>query len=238
MAYSIWSNSLLLEEPYKTCCYINEYEWNKINELNAGAKRIFAKITAGEHYVICALGQPVCSADVNITNSTLFLPTWAIQKLKLDGVGEQLSVEWCSDEYFPNATQIILRPHDYAFYESDVKKELEYALTQYGVLELGICIPINLEGSEFMFDIIHLEPASIVLMEGDEVEIEFEKSFNQPEVPKKVSTVEVDFDSPILPSISIPTDNGNTLGGLEPPRAPDGRRWNPWRNMGLRPTNT
>jgi len=236
MAYSIWSNGLLIEEPYKSCCYINEYQWNMIHDLNAGAKRNFAKITLGEEYVICAVGQPIRRAHVDINNSTLFIPTWAIQKLKTDGVGEHACVEWCTDEYFPNATRIVLRPHDYTFYELDIKKELEHALTQYGMLQIGVSIPIHVEGSEFMFDIIHLEPASIVLMEGDEVEIEFEKSFNQPEVSKKTSNVEVDFDSPILPTISIPTYTGHTLGGVEPPRAPDGRRWNPWRNMGLRPT--
>ena len=181
MAYIIWSNALLLDEPAKSCCYVNESKWNMIYDLNNSAKRIFARITVDQKYVICAVGQPVRTADIDITDSTLFLPTWAINKLNIDGVGEVANVEWCTEEYFPNATKIIVRPQDYKFYESDIKEELEHALTQYGVLEVGTSIPIQIQalnGLEINFDVIHLEPATIVLMEGNEVSIEFEKSFN------------------------------------------------------------
>ena len=231
MSYIIWSNTLLLDEPAKTCCYVNESKWNEIYDLNNSAKRIFAKITVGQQSVICAVGQPVINADIDITNSTLFVPVWAINKLKVDGVGEVANVEWCTEEYFPNATRILVRPQDYKFYESDVKEELEHALTQYGVLEVGTSIPIQIQalnGLEINFDVIHLEPATIVLMEGNEIAIEFEKSFNEPEAVKNTSMMDIDFDSPMIPLGLPPVDGGHVLGGTSVPRLPDGRRWNPW----------
>lgn len=228
MVYIIWSNAFLADDHAKTCCYLNENQWNAIYDLHDSAKRIFAKITVGQQSVICAVGQPVRNADIDITDYTLFLPLWAINKLKVDGVGELANVEWCSEEYFPNATRIIVRPQDYKFYESDVKEELEHALTQYGVLEVGTSIPIQIQalnGLEIHFDVIHLEPATIVLMEGNEVAIEFEKSFNQPEPVQNTSAMDIDFDSPMIP---LEKPAGHVLGGTTARRLPDGRRWNPW----------
>lgn len=68
---------------------------------------------------------------------------------------------------FPEATRIVLRPHSSTFYESNIKDELEIALTEYGVLQLGMTVPIKIKAINNIidFDIVALEPASIVLMQ-------------------------------------------------------------------------
>ena len=244
MAYSIWSHALLLEQPTTTCCFVMEHEWNKIHDANANAKRIFAKISLNGLSIICALGHPVRNTLIDaqsINHPALFIPVWAVRTLKSNGVGDIANIEWCSEEYFPEATRIIVRPQDYSFYESDIKKELEEALTEYGVLQMGTTIPIKikaLKNSEYQFDIITLEPASIVLMQGDEIAIEFEKSFNEPVAQTAPVKVEVDFDAPIIPAKESIVDGGYVLGETSQPRLPDGRRWYHWMNTGLRPKDT
>lgn len=241
MLYSIWSHALLSDQSDTICCFTNEVEWNKIHDLNTGVKRIFAKISLNGKSVICPLGQPIRHALIDLEgmdSSAMFIPVWAVRTLNGSGVGDMATIEWCSEEYFPEATRVVLRPHDHTFYESDIKKELEFALTQYGVLELGSTIPIiikALHNREYNFDIIALEPASVVLMEGDEVAIEFEKAFNAPvDTPKTTTSMPVDFDDAPMISIPVANDSGHVLGGVNVPPRPDGRRWNPWRNMGLR----
>jgi len=239
MVYSIWAHALLLEQPNSACCFTGEHEWNKIYDSHTGAKRIFAKICINDSTLICPLGEPIRNALVDINSlehPPIFIPAWAVRSLKVEGVGDTATVEWCSEEYFPDATKIILRPHDHTFYESDVKKELEEALTQYGVLQVGLTIPIKIQAlnnREIQFDVIALEPASTVLMQGDEVEIEFEKSFNEPERPATVAAPVEVGDLPMIPEpirSPIVVDGGHLLGGEPIRRLPDGRRWYHWMN--------
>jgi hypothetical protein len=146
--------------------------------------------------------------------------------LGIEGVGEEATVTWMTEEAFPSATRIVLRPHDSAFHTVDAKEELERALTRLGVLRQGdtILIPIEgLGGYEIAFDVMITEPAEIVLAEGDEVVMEFDAALDAP-VPA-APVLEPESEEPMLPVIT-----GNVLGGVSR-RMPDGRAWNPYRVM-------
>jgi hypothetical protein len=244
MDYTAWSQTFILDTP-DTTCIIDVGEWRKIHDEFPEAKRIFAKIFTlySEDAFYVAVGSPVYD-EMNFNNGTnnksIFLPQWILDTLRIQGSGEPVKVEWLTNEYFPEATRIVLRPHDSAFFHADAKEELERALTRMGVLQMGITISVPLQmlgGFNVSLDVITLEPANIVLMEGDEVSIEFEKALDA--MNEDVAVAE-QKESEVVPEgilddlfVPTPVDNfsgqGNTLGGLTKPRLADGRAWNPWR---------
>ena len=248
MDYTGWSQTFVLDTP-DTTCIVDVGEWRKIHDEFPEAKRIFAKIFTlySEDAYYVALGSPVydeMNFGENATNSkSIFLPQWILETLRIQGSGDPVKVEWLTNEYFPEATRIVLRPHDSAFFHADAKEELERALTRVGVLQMGITISVPLEmlgGFNVCLDVITLEPANIVLMEGDEVSIEFEKALDIMNedvdcAESKEDLVPVAEPTGILDDLIAPTPvdkfsgQGNTLGGASKPRLADGRAWNPWR---------
>jgi hypothetical protein len=154
-------------------------------------------------------------------------------------------VEWITEEYAPEATRIVLRPHDSAFFHGDAREQLEPVLTQYGILRKGVTIPVPLEtlgGYVVLCDVIQTEPADLVIMEGDEVAIEFEEATDAvgaaaiatavtaPPRPLPFEPMESTPMVPALPSEPSPQEpQGHVLGGQVRPRLPDGRAWNPYR---------
>ena len=70
-----------------------------------------------------------------------------------------------------------------------------------------------------MFDVVGLEPTALVLMQGDEVAIEFDEAVDA--VPTPVAPTPVEPAEPMLPIIN---DGGYKLGGTR--RTPG---WNPWK---------
>lgn len=245
MSYLIWSHALMVEQPGTPCCYIGEKEWNKVHNENEGVRRIFAKITLNDKTVICPLGEPIREALIDVNdrkNCPAFIPLWAFDKLTIEGLGSKADIQWCSEEFFPEATRIVIRPHSSTFYESNIKDELEVAFTEYGVLQVGLRLPIKVKALNNRIidvDIVALEPASIVLMQGDDVEIEFEKTFDEMLIPDLVPTLVpptqhvFDDDTPMITNVSTAVavvDGGHVLGGKNVERLSDGRVWNHWRN--------
>jgi hypothetical protein len=187
----------------------------------------------------------------------MFLPPWMLGVLGVDGSGEEVEVEWMSQEAFPEATKILLQPHDSAFYHADAKEELETALTRLGVVKAGTTIQIPLQklgGYEVPFDIVSCEPANVVLAEGDEVAIEFEEAVDaaalraaaEAEADARAAAAAAaqarqpepephDFVNAALAAAADTTTwttagAGQRLGGGTPRVCADGRRWNPWRD--------
>jgi len=237
MSYTAWSHHFVPDAIVDSMtCNLDEREWTRLQDDNPGAKRLFARITVGEKGLICALGNPVRS---DLERGAMILPFWALEALGLEGCGENVAVEWLPEESFPDATRIVLRPHDSAFYHADAKDELERALTQYGILEMGRSIPVRiteLGGYEISFDVVQTEPANIVLMQGDEVVLEFEGALDgapiayEPTVELPSQPSLADFGANMIPTIVIPpVVEGQVLGGTTRERLPDGRAWNPWR---------
>lgn len=238
MIMDAWSPLFLSEDTsgfdWATCA-VNPHIWRTITEAH-DASRIIACVEAGEKKVYVALGAPIIDTSESNTDK-LFLPGWILGALNLDGSGDPVQVTWMSQEAFPSATRIVLRPHDSAFHTVDAKEELEYALTRLGVLAQGntIVIPISaLGGYEIEFDIMVTEPAEIILADGDEVVMEFEPALDEvPSLSPSLSPLpQEDLDSPIVtpdPETDIPLIPGQVLGGAPTRRMADGRAWNPYR---------
>ena len=154
--------------------------WEEIHRIRApfvdGEKpthRYFLQIGSD---CIVAIGNPVFGNESK--EKKIYMPQWILNQYGLQGEGETHTIEIISEEGFPQATKIVLRVIDSAFYDSDIKKELEQALTRLGVIKKEELLHIPIEGlDEFTVDIYvsELEPANIVLCEGDEVVVEFEE---------------------------------------------------------------
>jgi hypothetical protein len=207
---------------------------------DASTHRYFMQIGPVDDGCIVAMGNPVMG---NISDEKkVYLPQWILEQYGLQGDGEERDVQILTEEAFPQATKIVLRVVDSAFYNSDVKKELEVALTRMGVIKKGQLLHIPIEALDnFVIDIYvsELEPANIVLCEGEEVEVEFEEPVDafeskEEEEEKETSPFAVetaaglrpptpapaDFEPMILP---IPLTAGNVLGS-DPSAIPEWRR--------------
>ena len=180
--------------------------------------RQFLRFQHEDNTVVVAVGRP--SMDTNHLSSEpnhVYIDRMFLERLGLYGDGEPIRVTVFSQEAFPEASRIVLRSVDSAIYNSDVKQELEHALTQLGVLQLQtqLQIPIQALGS-YPIDIFvsQLEPAEMVVCHGDEVVIEFEEP---------VDTIEPPAQRPPTP---IPEEPAAMLAGIaeeEPQRQPQGR---------------
>jgi len=232
MNYSIWSHNFIYDDTDFSTCNVNIDEWRRIQDENVGINRLFAQVTLGEKKVYIALGTPIGAEVIpNSLHKPLFLPGWVLDILCCEGAGETVEVDWLDSESFPEATRIVLRPHDSAFFHADAKEELERALTSIGVLQLGTTIPVTLAalgGFTVYVDVVGLEPTTLVLMQGDEVAIEFEEALDAPAAaPPPPPTPEPKQEVLVTPP--APVAQGHQLGGVSRPRGPDGRAWNPWR---------
>jgi hypothetical protein len=215
----IWSHAFLDEAG--TTCIIEEGLWRRVLE-ETQARRIIAEIRVGDRSAYCAVGSPI---PIQGDGEKIYAPQSVLEQLYLEGMGEEVEVTWRSEEAFPEATRIVLKPRDEIFFDTNVKEELEVALTRIGILRAGdvIRFPLkSLNGYEVEFDVRVTEPASIVLMQGDEVAIEFEQEMPMP-VP--VPVPEPFEEGPVIPVSAL---FGRTLGGANRVSA-DGRPWNPYR---------
>ena len=96
----------------------------------------------------------------------------------LNACGEKVHVEVMNTDAFPEATKIVLKVVDSAFYRADVKEQLESALTRIGIVRKHTTLEIpldELDGFPVEVFVVSTEPADLVLCEGDEVAIEFEE---------------------------------------------------------------
>ena len=207
--------------------------------------RYFMQIGSMEEGFVVAIGNPVMNS--NTGDKAVYLPQWMIERHGLLGEGEVREIQILTEEAFPQATKIVLRVVDSAFYNSDVKKELEEALTRIGVIKKGqlLHVPIQALG-DFIVDIYvsELEPANIVLCEGEEVAVEFEEPVDAFESrnaetnansPYSVHTLEairtptpvpdemVPMILPVPVALPFPTSTGNVLGS-DPSAIPEWRR--------------
>jgi hypothetical protein len=232
----IWSVAFVAEagEGVDEMCFLGVAAWRELHEEYSSAKRLFAQIKCGESTIHCALGNPLRNGE---EEDSMYLHPRLLEALGIEGIGEEAEVLWLTEEAFPAATKILLRPHDSAFYHVDAKEELEREFTRRGILEQGQTIRIPLEalgGYEVDFDVVKLEPANIVLAEGEEVEIEFEEALDAAAVaaspqPLTAATPMAEDFGAVIPVISSAQPPGQQLGG-EIRYTADGRRWNPWRD--------
>jgi hypothetical protein len=234
----LWSPIYLTDEAVDTAtCSVEKSVWTRLMN-QTGHTRLFGKIDQEDKTLYLALGSYIDCAPSESDRVRLILPLWSLDVLSCMGMGEPATVTWLTEEAFPPATRIVLRPHDSAFYHADAKEELEVALTRIGVLQRGQTIMVSLKALgdyPMSFDIVELEPAHIVLAEGEEVAIEFEAALDQPPDPPRPDTPipEPVVFGPLIPEPTVAAaivSTGRTTGGTNRYTA-DGRPWNPYRDM-------
>lgn len=136
---------------------------------------------------------------------SVYLPIWMLDAMGLQGQGETVTCSILTNDAFPEATKIKLRVVDSAFYNGDVKVELEQALSRLGILKkhTTIQIPVQALGNYpvelFVSD---LEPADCVLCDGEEVAVEFEEPVDHYEPPLAAAMP----TQPTRPPTPIPAD--------------------------------
>jgi len=189
--------------------------WQRIMREDEG-KRHFLRI----HDWIVPCGQPV-----NYEGNHAFLPLWMIDSAGISGLGDEVEIEVLNEEAFPPATRIVLKVVDSAFYTSDIKEELEKALSAIGVIRKHTTLQIRVSSlGDFPVDlfIANTEPADVVLCDGEEVALEFEEPVDYFEPPVSVSPVIPEEKRPSTPIPSfenlpmvgswINAGTGNVLG--------------------------
>lgn len=206
--------------------------WERITE-EIDTPRLFASITFKNGFRrICSVNSFDLPAG-QVHPKVIYLPQWMIPHSEV--YGDEYEIQFICKDSFPSAIKITLRPVDSAFYNVDAKEELEASLSAMGVLQQGdlITLPMNaLGGYEVSFYISELMPADIVLLDGEEVAIDFEEAVDQfdgrppiaerPPTPIPPEMISHDFSLPVAEQM------GNVLGGTVR-RTADGKAWNPWR---------
>ena len=233
--YTIYSTAYLEQEVNSYCCYMNQKLWEKI--MKNSTSRMFARIMNDDKYWVCSVGNPI---RTDFDDKTVFVPTWMLEQIGCNGDGELLPIEWFPADTFDHSTKIVLKPFDRAFEVGDIQKQLSYELTKLGILQKNTNILIQmpeLDGYEIMFNVKDVEPASVVLCQGDDVELEFDYSLIEEPV---VSRPPSPYPFEALPTILYPEAEGETLpethqvlGGIKREE-----RFNPWRNKDFKPNTT
>ncbi len=190
----IWSKAYApSSDPDPFSIQVDKRLWEREMQ-DERSRRKFLRIfnTTSEEAWIAPLGQPV-TTDYEESESKeerrydIFLPLWMLDSAGLTGEGEESEITIMNEEYFPQATRIKLRVIDSAIYNSDIKDELEKALSALGVIQehKTLQIPVTaLGGYQVEVFVSETEPANIVLCDGEEVALEFEEPVDQIAPPR------------------------------------------------------
>ena len=227
--YKLYSTLFLETDVESYNCYVNEDLWKRItNDLMVN--RILIRINNGTDYWVCSLGQPIhTSFD---SQNHIYLPKWMLEQIGCEGMGETINVDWFPSDVFDHSTKIVLQPHTSIAGIDGIQDILSYEFTKLAVLKKGSTIVVNMP-EEMKFEVVGLEPASIVLCEGDEVELEFMESLDAIARPPTPYPFEA-LPSLLQPEPSAPEPEtlvAPTLGGIKRQE-----RFNPWRNKDFKPT--
>jgi len=234
--YKLYSTLFLEQDVEPYSCYVNETLWRSItNDLMAN--RILIRINNGTDFWICSLGQPIYTveADMDLTNH-IYVPNWMIEQIKCQGIGEDISLDWFPSDIFDYSTKIILQPHTSIAQFENIQDILSNELTKLAVLKKGTTIEVCMSDL-IKFDVVELEPASIVLCEGDEVKLEFMESLDsttRPPTPYPFETLPTELytepSAPLSEEAPVPVP---VLGGIKR----EGR-YNPWRDKDYKPNSS
>lgn len=173
-------------DPYSI--QVDQQLWEEIIRAQQG-RRVFLGLQQPDSerpLWIAPLGSPVQDLDGH-AGHRVYLPLWMIDSGHFHGIGEPVSIQVMDEESFPSATRIVLRVVDSAFYNADVKAELEQALSALGVIRTQTLLQIPIQSMDnYSVDVFvaHTEPADLVLCEGEEVAVEFEEPVDQIPVPR------------------------------------------------------
>lgn len=152
---------------------------------------------------IAPMGTPVHD---EARHPKIYLPLWMMDTAHLSD-GLLTRVDILSEEAFPPATHIVFKVIDSTFYNSDIKEELENALSAIGVIRQHTTLQIPVEslgGYSVDVFISKTEPAEVVLCQGEEVAVEFEEpvDYVEPSPPRPPTPVpQHDFHNLLSPEL-------------------------------------
>ena len=212
--YNIWSTEFL-ENVSSYTCYVNEKEWFMLQS-EFHTSKMFVRIIKGDKYWICALDSP----NNEVPDTTICVPIWMLEQIDSYG-GELLEVEFMPADVFDHSEQVVLEALDDTIDVDDIQELLSNELTKLAILQKGTIIHITIEEYVMFYKVVSLAPASVVLCQGDNVYLEFQKY----ELPSK--RPDTPIPSPI-PHISELLSNSESF-----PPVPV--RFNPWRNKDFKP---
>ena len=177
-----------------------------------GSRRKFLRIhhPDGLDEWFAPLGDPVPHEEAEDACLNIYMPLWMIDAGSFRGEGEQSTLEIVDEEYFPEATRIVFRVVDSAFYNADIKEELEKALSAIGIVREGMTLQIPIEalgGYAVEVFVSKTEPANLVLCHGEEVAVEFEEPVDQIAPPSANAN----------PAPAPPSANANPVVEPRPP---------------------
>jgi len=190
--------------------------------LREGSRRKFLRIHHPEGFDdwFAPLGDPVPHEEAEDACLNIYMPLWMIDAGSFRGEGEQSTLEVVDEEYFPEATRIVFRVVDSAFYNADIKEELEKALSAVGIIREHMTLQIPIEalgGYTVEVFVSKTEPANLVLCHGEEVAVEFEEPVDQITPPPRAPTPTPELLPMITPSEPHEfrpfQGQGQTLGG-------------------------
>lgn len=226
--YTLMTTEYLYTEADTAVCYLSHHDW--VHRLGDNA-RLFALLQFDDGSTHMAAVEQVHPQQIpSDVDRPIFVPLWMIPTSQ--PLGEPLEVEFYTENAFPAATRLVLKPLDSAFYNTDVKEMLTGALTRLGVVEKGKTVMLRLEelgGFEMGFYISEVEPANVVLLNADEVVVEFEEAADQWDGRPPAPPPAVDDTPMVTPAAEEVKPQGTVLGGGPVRRLPDGRAWNPYR---------
>ena len=235
--FSVWSSDYLDLDIDSYNCYVNEDIWRRITN-DFTTNRMFARITKGEKFWICALGAPIpLKSDLKEKDTpNIFVPYWMLEQIGCEGNGNALEVEYMPSEAFDESTKIVLQSIDNDSFSDNIQELLSIELTKLAILQKNTRILIKipeLDGFEVEYIVRDLEPASVVLCQGDEVELEFYEERVPTPIPELPELLVNDVGAfPSAPPISSPIHDvvAPTLGGVKRTE-----RYNPWRDKDFKP---
>jgi hypothetical protein len=225
--YTLASTAYLESEAnaQTSVCYIEESDWEQRLLESPDIRRLFAMINFPDGSTRISAVEHVAARHVpSHMERPIFLPLWMLPETT--SLGEAVDVEFFSQDAFPEASRIVLKPLDSAFYSTDVKHELTECLSRLGVLKRHDTVLLRLDGLggfEMGFYVVDLEPADLVLLNAEEVVVEFEEAADQWDGRRP------DTHLPEEPAVLETAAPGQVLGGGPVRRMPDGRPWNPYR---------
>ena len=220
MRVSIYSDSFSTSEINDTLVVHPSRDlWRHWIDTNPDEIRLFVRIWIDEdRSFLAAVGDPVQSEMTDC----LFVPMWMIDSHQIEGCGETYNTEIIEIASMPKATRIVVRPIDSAFLGVDVVGVLEKAFSRIGVLQKGSTLLIKLEelgGFQVGVYIHHLEPATEVYLDGDDIPLEFEEAVDhvEAEAVAVVAAPEEPFPDSMIPLEPVASvwGTGNRLGMKE-----------------------
>lgn len=234
--FHVYSTNYLEQEVEPYHCYVNEKIWKRVQN-DEHTTKVFARIIKDDKGWICSLGPPILS--VMNEDNNIFVPSWMLEQINCIGDGEELVVEWFPMEAFDHSTKIVLAPRDSIYQNENIQEQLSIELSKLGVLQKNTNVHIYIpefDNYEVVFEVKELEPANIVLCEGNEVALDFDTTHIKDEIAKARPPSPYPHD--LLPTVlhntveeSIQPVQENKLGGVQ-----RGERFNPWRNKDFKPS--